>query len=148
MRKIGVLQLTLQLSFWIVMTICNSIFELQWPFATHYISTLWMLLDKLHELQKLLDSSYIQCNSLQLNCNFVRTIPLQLLCNFLDYNHNVMLTSFFIHSSKFNTWNYENFGGFFWNIDIHHPLWLFILDGLDYHTWQNRKLPCSILIEF
>jgi hypothetical protein len=26
-----------------------------------------------------------------------------------DYNHNVMLTLFFIHPSKFNTWHYEDF---------------------------------------
>jgi hypothetical protein len=31
----------------------NSIFELQWPLATHCISMSWVLLDKLHELQKL-----------------------------------------------------------------------------------------------
>ncbi len=92
------------------MTTCNSIFELQWPFATHNISTSWVLSNKLHELQKLLD---IWCNSLQFNCNFVATTPFQLLCNSLDYNHNVMLTSFFIHSSKFNTWHYEDFCDFF-----------------------------------
>jgi hypothetical protein len=26
-----------------------------------------------------------------------------------DYNHNVKLMSFFIHPSKFNTWQYEDF---------------------------------------
>jgi hypothetical protein len=38
-EKKGVLQLAL-----------NSIFELHWTFATHYIYTSWVLMDKLHEL--------------------------------------------------------------------------------------------------
>jgi hypothetical protein len=49
MRKKGVLQLTLQLIFWIAMTIWNS--------------------------------PYVQCNSLQLNCNYAETIHFQLLRN-------------------------------------------------------------------
>jgi hypothetical protein len=56
-----------------------------------------------------------------------------------DYNHNVMLMSFFIHPSKFNMWHYEDFSCFFWNIDIHHPLWLFVLDGLGlWHMAQSK----------
>ncbi len=39
-----------------------------------------MLMDKLHELQSC-NSSYIWCNSLQFNCNFVKTTHFQLLCN-------------------------------------------------------------------
>jgi hypothetical protein len=46
---------------------CNSIFELHWIFTTHCIYTMWMLMDKLHELQSY-NSLYIWCNSLQLNC--------------------------------------------------------------------------------
>jgi hypothetical protein len=26
-----------------------------------------------------------------------------------DYNHKIMLTSFFIHSSKFDMWHFEKF---------------------------------------
>jgi hypothetical protein len=57
-----------------------------------------------------------------------------------DYNHNVMFTSFFIHSSKFNTWHYEkNLVIFFWNIDIHHPLWFCILGGFTlWHMAQSK----------
>jgi hypothetical protein len=47
-----------------------------------------------------------------------------------DYNNNIMLTSFFIHPSNFNTWHYKDFSWFFFKIDIHRPLWLFILDYL------------------
>jgi hypothetical protein len=32
---------------------CNLIFELKWPLATHNISMIWVLLDKLHEVQEL-----------------------------------------------------------------------------------------------
>jgi len=56
-----------------------------------------------------------------------------------EYNHNVMLTSYFIRPSKFNMWHYEDFLWFFWNIDIHCPLWLFILDGLGlWHVAQSK----------
>jgi len=98
LEKRGVLQLSLQLNFWVASNICNS--------------------------------PYTHCNLLQLNYNFVTTTHFQLLCNSLDYNDNVMLTSFFIHPSKFNMWHYEDFSWFFKNIDIHCPLWLFILNGL------------------
>jgi hypothetical protein len=56
------------------------------------------------------NSSYIQCNSLQLchNNSFSTTMQFP-----YDYNHNVMLTSFFIHQSKFNTWHYEDFSWLF-----------------------------------
>jgi len=59
---------------------CNSIFELQRTFATHCIYMMWVLTNKLHELQNC-NSLYIWCNSLQLNCNLVKTIFFQLLCN-------------------------------------------------------------------
>jgi hypothetical protein len=77
--------------------------------------------------------------------NFFST-TMQLPC---DYNHNVMLTSFFIHPSNFNTWHYEKFSWFFWNIDIHCPLWLFILDGIGlWHVAQYKNCHMAYLIEF
>ncbi len=88
------------------------------------------------------NSPYIRCNSLQLYRNNSFSTTMQLPYANI---HNVMLMSFFIHPSKFNTWHYEDFLWFFWNIDIHHPLWLFVLD---YDTWHNQKLPREILIEF
>jgi hypothetical protein len=109
---------------------CNSIFEFHLTLATHHISTLWMLSNKLQELQKLQLIVYTMqfiTTQLQLCCNNSFSTTMQLPC---DYNHNVMLTSFFIHTSKFNMWHYEDFLWFFWNIDIHCPLWLFVLDGL------------------
>jgi hypothetical protein len=50
---------------------CNSIFELQRTLVTHYIYTLSVLMDKLHELQSC-NSPYIRCNSLQFNCNSIK----------------------------------------------------------------------------
>jgi hypothetical protein len=73
---------------------------------------------------------------LQLCCNNSFSITIQLP---YDYIHNVMLTSLFIHPSKFNMWHYEDFLWFFWNIDIHCPLWLFVLDGLGlWHVAQSK----------
>ncbi len=115
----------------------NSNFELHRTFATHHIYTLWVLLNKLQELQKFIYGVYtVQLNTtqLQLCCNsFSTTMQLP-----YDYNHNVMLISFFIHPSKFNTWHYEVFSWFFWNIDIHCPLWLFVLDGIG--LWNMAQL--------
>jgi len=98
MKKNGVLQLALHL-----------IFELKWPLVTHHIFMLWVLLDKLHKLHELqltihiMQFIVIQLHLCRNNC-FSTTIQLP-----YDYNHNVMLTSFFIHSSKYNTWQYEDF---------------------------------------
>ncbi len=59
----------------------NSISKLHSTLATHCIYMLWVLLDKLYKNCKSCNLSYIQCNSLQLNYNFVTTTPFQLLCN-------------------------------------------------------------------
>jgi hypothetical protein len=64
-----------------------------------------MLLNKLHELQEL-----------QLIVYMVQFIATQYQFNYNNYfsttvqlPHNVMLMSFFIHSSKFNMCHYEGF---------------------------------------
>ncbi len=65
-----------------------------------------------------------------------------------DYNHNVMLTSFFIHPSKLNTWHQKIFHDFFEIlISIIHYDYLFWM-VFDYDMWHNQKLPHGILIEF
>ncbi len=64
----------------------NSIFELHQTFATHHIYTLWVLLNKLKELQKLQFTIYIVqliTTQSQLNYNFVATTHFQLLCSSL-----------------------------------------------------------------
>jgi hypothetical protein len=98
MRKKGVLQLALQLGF-----------ELHQTFATHHIYMLWVLLDKLQELQELQVTIYTMqliTTQLQLcrNNSFSTTMQLP-----YDYNHNIMLMSSFIHPSKFNMWQYKDF---------------------------------------
>jgi hypothetical protein len=115
-KKRGVLQLDFQLNFWVTLDTFNSsylytmsVIEQVARVATHHIYG-------------------------AIHYNSITTLSQQLFFNYYvtpyDYNHNVMLTSFFIHPSKFNTWHYEDFLWFFWNIDIHCPLWLFVLDGL------------------
>jgi len=144
---------------------CNLVFELQWPLAINYNFTLWMLLDKSHELQKLqfiaflrcecywtshmscknCISPYIWCNWMQIHCNSIKnnsfSTTMQLHYN---YNHNVMLMLLiFIHVLKFDTWHYEDF----WilklllkkSIDLHHLLWLLMMVR-DYDMWQNKKI--------
>jgi hypothetical protein len=105
--------------------------------VTHRIYMLWVLSDKLQELQELQLTIYtvqLIITQLQLCCNNSFSTTMQLP---YDYGHIVMLTSFLIHPSKLNTWYYEDFSWFFWNIDIHRPLWLFVWNGfLLWHVAQ------------
>ncbi len=85
---------------------CNSNFELQRTLVTHCIYTLWVLTNKLHELQNC-NSLYIWCNSLQLNQNnsFSTTMQFHYNCT-----HDVMLIALIIiHLLDFDMWHYEDF---------------------------------------
>ncbi len=114
-------------------------FELHQILVTHHIYMLWVLLDKLKELQQLQFIVYtIQLITTQLQLCHNNSFSTTMQCPY-DYDDNVMLMSFFIHTSKFNTWHYEDFLWFFWNIDIHCPLWLFVLNGLGlWHMAQSK----------
>jgi hypothetical protein len=69
-EKWGDLQLTLQLGFWVAMTICNSL---------QLNVFLWacVLLDKLHEFQQM---QFIVCATVYI-CNSITIMQEQLLCN-------------------------------------------------------------------
>jgi hypothetical protein len=85
---------------------CNSIFELQKTLATYYIYTSRVLMDKLHQLQSC-NSTYIWCNSLQLNQNNSFSTTIQLHYN---YTHDVRVMSLIvIHLLKYGMWHYEIF---------------------------------------
>jgi hypothetical protein len=71
-----------------------------------------MLLDKLHDLQKIEFIVYviILVHLITTQLQLCRNNPFSTIMQFpYDWNHNVMWTSFFIHSSKFNTLHYEDF---------------------------------------
>jgi hypothetical protein len=75
------------------------------------------------------------------NCNVTL---MQLVCN---YHGNIMLTSFFIGPSKFDTWHYGIFGWNFFKIlisSIHYDYSLIMVFDCD--MWDSQKLPCGILI--
>jgi len=128
MKKWGVLQLALQLNFWVASNTCNSLY--------------------LYDVNAMRQVARVAIIAIHHIYGATHTIQLQLCCNnsfstimqlFYDYNYNVMLTSFFIYPSKFDTWHYEDFSWFVWNIDIHHRLWLFILDGFGlWHVTQSK----------
>jgi hypothetical protein len=84
----------------------------------------WMLMDRLHELQSC-NSSYIQCNSLQLyqNNSFSTTMQIHYNCPHYD----MLMSLVIVHSLKCDTWHYEKIDIkiiFFSNIDLRHSLWL------------------------
>jgi len=116
MRKKNVLQLDLQLYFWIAMTTCNSLY--------FYIVS---VIKQIAWVAKVCIYGAIHCNSiasqLQLCWNNSFSTIMQL---HYDYNHNIMLLLLiFIRLFKSNTWHYKDFFNiFFWNIDFHHLLWL------------------------
>jgi hypothetical protein len=97
-EKKGVLQLALQLNFWVVEYTCNS-FYLYTMSANGQVA--WII--------KLQVTIYI----MQLNCNLVKTTCFQLLCNSIitiNSTHDVMLMSLIvIHLLKSNMWHYEDF---------------------------------------
>jgi hypothetical protein len=118
MKKWGDLHLTLQLNIRIAMTICIS-------FTTHYNLVYFYG----HECYLTSCTSCNRCNSPYMkpytyairtthsqSCknNYFVTL-IQLICN---YHGNVMLTSFFINPSKFDTWHYEEFWVIFLEILI------------------------------
>jgi hypothetical protein len=112
--KRGVLQLALQLSFWVVMTTCNSPY-----FYTLSVikQVAWVV-----QLQLIIYVVQLIATRLQLCRNHSFSTIMQLHYN---YSHNVMLTLLiFIHTLKLDMWHYEDFWIFFWNIDFHHLLWL------------------------
>jgi hypothetical protein len=71
--------------------------------ATQFLNCIW-------DLQLTIYTAQFITTQLQLYHNNYFSTTMQLPN---DYNHNVMLTSFFIHPSKFNTWQYEGFSWFF-----------------------------------
>jgi hypothetical protein len=116
------------------MTVCNSLY-----FYTH---------ECYQTNCKRYNLPYIWSHSSATHCKVVATKLQQFFSTTLqlpyDYNYNVMLTSFFIHSSNFNTWHYEMVN-FFWNIDMYHPLWLFILYGFTlWHVAQSKVVTWHI----
>jgi hypothetical protein len=66
-----------------------------------------------------------------------------------DYNHNVMLMLFLIHSLEFNMWHHEDFWVIFFEIliSIVHYDYSFLM-VLNYDMWHNQKLPHGRLVEF
>jgi hypothetical protein len=121
---------------------CNSILELQWPFATLHIDAWWVLTTKLHELLQFIVYTVQLCQ----NNSF--SINMQLRYN---HTHDFMLTSLIvIHLLKYDTWHYKKLGInyiLFWNIDLHCPLCLLMMIwGCD--MWHNKKLPHGLLILF
>jgi hypothetical protein len=148
MKKWGDLHLTLQLNIWIAMTICNS-------FTTHCNLVYFYG----HECYSTSCTNYNRYNSsymkpytyaicithLQLCRNNYCVTLIQLICN---YRGNVMLTSFFIDPSKFDTWHYEDFWVIFWKYWFPPSLWLFIYNGFRFWYMPQQKLPRGILIEF
>jgi hypothetical protein len=79
------------------------------------------------------------------NNSFLTTMQLH-----YNYTHDVMLASLIvIHALKIYMWHYEDFWTykffFFWNIDLHHPLWLLMMVR-DYDMWHNKRNSHGILI--
>jgi len=95
------------------------------------------------------NSSYIWCNSLELNYNFVTTTPFELLCNSPMIKITMSCWHHFssIYQSLTNG-TMKTFHDFFEIlICIIHYDYLFNM-VLDYDTWHNQKLPCGNWLNF
>ncbi len=129
MKKRGVLQLALQLNFWVAKYICKSLYL--------YVVNVNSQVAWIVELQFTVYMVQFITTQLQLNVNNSFSINMQLHYN---YTHDVMLTSLIvIHLLKFDMWHYEVFGQFFfWNIDLHGPLWFLMMDK-KCDMWHNTN---------
>jgi len=143
MKKCGNLHLTLKLNIWIAMTICISFrthCNLEYFYGHEYYSTsctscIRMQLTIYETIY--IRNSFICTTHSQLCKNNYCVTLIQLICN---YHGNVMLTSFFINPSKFDTWHYEEFlGDFFGNIDLHHHYDCSFIMLLDFDTCHNKS---------
>jgi hypothetical protein len=61
----------------------------------------------------------------------------------------MLMSLIIIHPLKSNMWHYEDFWTYklfsFWNINLHHPLWLLMMVW-DYNMWHNKRNSHHILI--
>jgi len=121
---------------------CNLVFKLQWPFATHCIFT---------PMNVIRQVAWIARNATHHTCDhtWMQLIAklLQLCCNnyFQLFYNSPMTTTTISCSCHFSSINQILTHGtmrwwmFLWNINIHHPLWLFILYGLTlWHVAKSR----------
>jgi len=103
MRKMGVLQLALQLNFWIVEDICNSLYL--------YVVSVNEQVAWVAELQLTVYTVQFIVTQLQFSQNNSFSTIIQLHYN---YTHDVMLMSLIvIHLLKSNMWYYEDFWIYF-----------------------------------
>jgi hypothetical protein len=136
MKKWGDLQLALQLIVWVVINICNhlqfNVFLGAWCYWTNCMNSNGC------NSPHVKPYTYATCaTQLQLCKNNYCVTLMQLICK---YHVNIMVTSFLIYQSKFDTWHYVEFWVkiiFFWNIDRHHPLRLLIFMVLNCDIWHN-----------
>jgi hypothetical protein len=97
----------------------------------------WITIDVTHHIWNCIQITlyHLICAiQFQLCRNNYYIIIMQLVCN---YYGSVMLTSFFINPSKFDSWHYGDFWMkiiIFWNIDLHHQL--FMYDGISLYVTQ------------
>ncbi len=129
--KRGVLQLALQLNFWIVKYTCNSVYL--------YIVSVNGQVAWVVELQLIVCMVQLIATQLQFNQNnlFLTTIQFH-----YNYTYDVMLMSLIvIHLLKFDMWPYEDFWilKFFEKFDLHHPLWLLTMVW-DCDMGHNKKI--------
>jgi hypothetical protein len=117
----------------------NLVFELQWPFATHFIFTPMNVIGQVAWITRNTTRFIYNLTLMQLSCNSITT-TFQLLCNSLM---TTTIMSYWCHFSSIHqnlTQSIMKFlGDFFWNIDIHCPLLLFILNYLKlWHVAQSK----------
>ncbi len=126
-EKKDVLQLALQLNFWIAKDTCNLLYL--------YVVSAHKQVAWVAELQLSIYTMQFIAIQLQLSQNNLFSTTMQ-----LHYNctHDVMLTSLIvIQLCKYDTWYYEDFltWFFFRDIDFHCPLWLLMMVR-DWTMWH------------
>jgi len=116
MRKRGVLQFTLQLNFWVASDTCNSLY-LYVMSAIGQVTRVARIAT--HRIYSATHYNFVIIILFQVLCKSpMITIIMSCWHHFSSIHQNLICGILFY------------FSWFFWNIDIHCPLWLFVLDGL------------------
>jgi hypothetical protein len=129
MKKKSVLQLALQLNFWVVKDICNSLYLYAMTFNRQVA---WVA--KLQLIVYMVQLIVIQLHS-------VKVIHFQLLFNSIITSHDVMFDVINCHQ-HIKIWHVALWF-FLWNIDFHRPSWLLMTVRIC-DMWHKKKLPHGI----
>ncbi len=137
-KKKSVLQLALQLNFWVAMDTCNSLYL--------YVMSSNEQVAWVAKLQLTIYMVHLIAIKLQFNQNNSFSTTIQLHYDYTQCHDDIINCHPFVKIWHMALWRFLDIKKI-QNIDLHRPLWLLMMVG-DYDTWHNKKFPHGILMVF